>query len=216
MTHRLARLARLLALSCVLSALPGQAFSRCQTKPECMEAIRAAHRDLSTLTATIVQTKHLSLLDEPLVSTGRLAFKRPDSLLLQMESPRPMRIVIHGSRVSLPELGAEAKAALTGAPTAVLSRLRAIFAGEFSTLEESFEIRATEDDAGIAVELESRDPQMFNTVRTMDLRFERPALLLRTIRMRNALGDALEIALSDIQRNPALPDPTFAIDDSSS
>lgn len=216
MTHRLARLARLVALSCLLSASPGEAFARCQTKPDCMEAIRAAHRDLSTLTATIVQTKHLGLLDEPLISTGRLAFKRPDSLLLQMESPRPMRIVINGSRVSLPGLGAEAKSALTGAPTAVLRRLQAIFAGELSTLEESFEIRATEDDAGIAVELEPRDPQMFNTVRTMELRFERPTLLLRTIRMRNALGDALEIALSDIQRNPALPDPTFATDDSRS
>ena len=158
MTLRLARLVRAIALSCLLTAIPGEAFARCQTTSDCLGAIQAAHGDLFTLTASIVQTKHLSLLDEPLISTGRLAFKRPDQLLLQMESPRPLRIVMNGSRLVIPELGPEANAALQGAPPAVLSRLHAIFAGDISALDEAFHIRASEDDAGIAVELEPRDP----------------------------------------------------------
>lgn len=214
MTLPLARRVRAFALSCLLAAIPGEASIRCQTTSDCLGAIQEACRDLSTLTARLVQTKHLSLLDEPLISTGRLAFKRPDRLLLQMESPRPLRIAMNGSRLVIPELGPEANAALDGAPPAVLSRLQAIFAGDISTLEESFEIRASEDDAGIAVELEPRDPRMFNTVRSMELRFERPTLLLHTIRVSNALGDMLEIVLSDIRRNPALPDLTFAVGES--
>jgi len=216
MTLRLARLVRAFALSCLLAAaITGEASAaRCQTTSDCLGAIQEAHRDLSTLTATLVQTKHLSLLDEPLISTGRLAFKHPDHLLLQMESPRPLRIVMNGSRLVIPELGPETNAALQGAPPAVLSRLHAIFAGDISALEDSFEIRASEDDSGITVELEPRDPQMSNTVQAMQLRFERPTLLLHTIRVTNALGDALEIVLSDIRRNPALPDLTFAVGDS--
>lgn len=214
MTLRLARLVRAGALSCLLAALPGEASTRCQTTPDCLGAIQEAHGDLSTLTASLVQTKHLSLLDDPLISTGRLAFKRPDHLLLEMESPRPLRIVMNGSRLVIPELGPEANAALESAPPALLSRLRAIFAGDISALDESFEIRASEDDAGITVELEPRDAQKFNAVPAMRLRFERPTLLLHTIRVTHALGDVLEIVLSDIRRNPVLPDLTFAVGDS--
>lgn len=51
MTLRLARLVRAFALSCLLAAVPGQAFARCQTTSDCLGAIQEAHRDLSTLTA---------------------------------------------------------------------------------------------------------------------------------------------------------------------
>jgi outer membrane lipoprotein-sorting protein len=216
MTPPLARPVRALFFSWLLLALASDACAACATTAECVTAIQSAYRDLATFSAKVTQTKRLSLLDEPLVSTGRLAFKKPDRLLLEMDSPRPLKVVVNGTRIWIPGLDAEAQKALASAPTVMLNRLQAIFAGDLAALEQSFDVRASEDDAGIAVALQARDERMFNTVQTMDLRFARPDLLLHEIRIRNALGDTLDIVLGDIQKNPVLPESSFAIDDSRS
>jgi outer membrane lipoprotein-sorting protein len=193
-----------------------EAFAACANTADCVAAIQAAYAGISTFTATVTQTKHLSLLDEPLVSTGRLAFAKPDRMLLEMTSPRPMKIVVNGSRIFVPGLDPEAQAALAAAPTAALSRLQSIFTGDLSGLEESFDVNAAEDAAGVAVALRAKDARMFDTVQTMDLRFARPDLLLHEIRIRNALGDELDIELVELRKNPALSESLFAIGDARS
>jgi len=216
MTPLLARPVRALAFSCLLLAPAEQALARCASTADCVSEIQAAYRDVATFRASVTQTKHVSLLDEPLVSTGHLAFKKPDRLLLEMDAPRPLKVIVNGTRIWIPGLDPEAEAALAAAPTVMLSRLQAIFTGDLAALEQSFDVRAEEDDRGIAVTLQARDARMFNTVQTMELRFARPDLLLHEIRIRNALGDALDIVLRDIQKNPVLSDSMFTIDDSRS
>jgi outer membrane lipoprotein-sorting protein len=215
MTPLLARIVRATALSCLLLASRADALAKCNATPECVGQIQAAYRDLATFRARVTQTKHVSLLDEPVVSTGHLAFKKPDRLLLEMDSPRPLKVIVNGTRISVPGLDAEAEKALAAAPTTMLSRLQAIFTGDLAVLEQSFEVRASEDERGVAVALQARDARMFNTVQAMELRFARPGLLLHEIRIRNALGDELDIVLDDVQKNPELSESMFAIDERS-
>ena len=216
MTPLLARPVRAFAFCCLLLVPAEQALARCNSTADCVSEIQGAYRDVATFRANVTQTKHVSLLDEPLVSTGHLAFKKPDRLLLEMDAPQPLKVIVNGTRIWIPGLDKEAEAALAAAPTVMLSRLQAIFTGDLAALEQSFDVRAEEDDRGIAVALQARDARMFNTVQTMELRFARPDLLLHEIRIRNALGDALDIVLRDIQKNPVLSDSMFTIDDSRS
>jgi outer membrane lipoprotein-sorting protein len=95
--HRWARRCVWLVL---LAAVPARAA--CDSTDSCLRAIEAAQADARTVSARFTQTKHLSLLDEPLVSSGRFMFRRPDRIRLDIESPRPATIVITGREISIP------------------------------------------------------------------------------------------------------------------
>src|SRR3989442_114899 len=85
----------LLWLSIVLAAR-GAAYAACTSTDSCLQVIEAAQRDTRTMSADFVQLKHVSLLNEPLESTGHLVFKRPDQILLKIDTPQPATIVVSG------------------------------------------------------------------------------------------------------------------------
>ena len=60
----------------------------------CLAVIARANADLTSFTARVRQTKKLALLEEPLESTGRLIFQRPDRIAWQIEEPTALRVII--------------------------------------------------------------------------------------------------------------------------
>jgi len=185
------------------------ALAACAPTPECLEEIEQAHRDTRTLTARFVQTKHLTLLDAPLVSRGRFALKRPDRLLWRVEDPEPLSVVIDGGELRVPG----GRPAMTGAPVAAVAGwLGSMFAGDVRSLERAFDVSAREDEGAVEVQLRPREAAWRRFFTVAELRFARPALTLAAIRLRDALGDSVEIELHDVRRNDEVPDSTFAID----
>src|SRR6185369_9494720 len=118
------------------------------------QEIDAAQGNTQTLRARFTQTKHLALLDEPLVSTGRFAFKRPDRMRLEIESPRPATIVINGRQVSIPGLSEGDQKQLAMTPmTAMFTELGAMFGGSAAALQHHFQVSAKPVDGAIEVTL---------------------------------------------------------------
>jgi outer membrane lipoprotein carrier protein len=187
-----------------------RAIAACPATGQCLREIEEANRDLRAIAARVVQTKHLSLLTEPLLSQGRLVFSRPDRLLWVVETPRELRIAIEGERIEVADVPAEARDALAAVPqNELLRRLGAIFAGELGALTDGFEL-TTEDGADvIRVSLVPREARLRESIDTIELHYVRPKLTIRTIRLRNRLGDLLEIQLDDLERNPTITPSTF-------
>jgi outer membrane lipoprotein carrier protein len=158
-----------------------------------------------------VQTKHLALLTEPIVSKGRLAFERPDRLSWQIDSPEPARIVMSGGKLSIPGLSGATRNAIEGTAAQMLGWLGATFSGDLARLGDGFETAAADNGRGISVTLTPRRNDI-QAVRTMELRFDEPDLHLADIRITNTLGDLLDLALSGVERNPEIPASEFAID----
>ncbi|MGD0948105.1 MAG: outer membrane lipoprotein carrier protein LolA [Candidatus Binatia bacterium] len=206
-------------LLCVIAGLAagltlGQASAvrRCTSTEACLRLIQQAQPDMRTMTAAYIQVKHVSLLDEPLVSSGRFIFKRPDRILLKMEQPQPLTVTITGREVHIPNLPERERQALGMAPIAAMfTQLSAVFTGSMQALEQGFEAAAVEDDSAIYVTLVPRQESWKRMFRSIQLRFAGPQLFVQKIRLDDALGDNLEITLSDVHYNIDIPDATFDV-----
>jgi outer membrane lipoprotein-sorting protein len=183
---------------------------RCDSTAACLKAIAAAQRETRSIAADFRQVKHLSLLDEPLISTGRFLFAKPDRVRLEVEKPEPATIVIRGSDVRIPGLAEKDRQALSGSPmVAMLTQLGAIFSGSLGDLDERFEPSATAQGEGVRLTLVPRSAEWKKTLRRVELSFAGPDLVIREIRIEDALGDRLEITMENVQRNVDLADDLF-------
>ena len=199
-----------IAFAVVLLASPSRASAQCTSTETCLRAIEAAQQQTHTITADFVQVKHVSLLDEPLVSSGRFVFKRPDRIRLQIEQPQPAIVIINGSDVQIPNLPERDRQALAMAPTtALFTQLGAIFTGSTHALQDGFDVTATQDGAAIQVKLVPRLASWQRMFRTIEIRFAGADLMAEAIRLEDGFGDRLDITLRNVQRNTDVPDALF-------
>jgi outer membrane lipoprotein-sorting protein len=195
----------------LLVLLTGAAHAACDSTDACLAAIDAAQAGTRTISARFTQTKHLSLLDEPLVSTGRFVFKRPDRMRLEIESPHPATILINGRDISIPGMSDRDRQQLAMTPMAAMfSELGAMFSGSATALRQHFQVAARSADGAVEVTLTPTLPEWQRMFRTIQLRFAEPALVLGSMQLDDTLGDRLDIVMRDVQRNQDVPDSLFA------
>ncbi len=194
-------------------ALCAAAGAACTSTADCLRVIEQAQRDTRTVTAAFTQVKHVSLLDEPIVSSGRFVFKRPDRVLLKIEKPQAATVIITGRDIHIPNLPERERQALAMVPAGAMSaQLGAIFTGSTQALQEGFEVTARDTGTSIEVKLLPRQAATQQMFREIDLGFSGAELFATQIRLADALGDSLEITLHDVRRNVEVPDSTFDVD----
>ncbi|HUI25331.1 MAG TPA: outer membrane lipoprotein carrier protein LolA [Candidatus Kryptonia bacterium] len=181
------------------------AAAPCTSTESCLRAIEAAQRETHGISAEFVQVKHLSLLDEPLTSTGHFTFTRPDHITLHIEQPQPATITINGQDVQIPNLPEHERQAMAMAPLAAMfTQLGAIFSGSTAALRDGFEVTAVPVEPGddaIDVHLVPRAESWKRLFRTIDIRFAGKELLAHQIRLEDGFGDRLDITLQDVRRD---------------
>lgn len=183
----------------------------CASTDACLARLAAAQASTTAIDARFVQTKHVSLLDEPLVSTGRFRFRRPDHVRLDIETPRPGTILIAGRSITIPGLDATEQRALAGSPMAAMfTELGAVFAGTLERAPAHFAVSARGDGEAIVVTLTPTAADYQRLFRSIEIRFGGPLIMVQSMRLDDALGDSLEVQLRDVRRNPDLPDAVFA------
>jgi len=201
---------RLVALMAIVCARAAAGATPCDSPETCLQVIARNQSATRSLSARFRQTKHLSLLTEPLVSTGRFAFQQPDQILWQLDEPR-VTVRIDRQGIHLPDLpGAAADAAALAPFSDVMRQLSGLFTGSTSTVESKFVVQAQADDASIRLHLVPRDAQWQRMVRALDVTFLLPAGVVKTMRLDEAIGDHLEIEFSDIHRNDGVADAAFS------
>ena len=197
------------ALVCAL--VSPAAGAPCDSTDACLKVLGAAQASTQSIDARFVQTKHLSLLDEPLVSTGRFRFRRPDHVRLDVETPHPSTILIAGRSVTIPGLPATEQRAVAESPMAAMfTELGAVFAGNLDHAPAHFTIVARGEGDAIEVTLTPTAADFQRLFRTIALRFAGPDTMVTSMRLDDALGDRLEVELRDVKRNVELPDALFA------
>jgi outer membrane lipoprotein carrier protein LolA len=196
-----------LAVACAVGG-PSAAAALCGTPEACRQAIEANQRTTRTLSARFIQTKHLSLLTEPLTSTGRFAMRPPGEVLWELDDPH-VTVRIDSDGVHIPNLPAE-RAEM--APfSAVFRELSGVFTGSWDRLEERFVMTVTPDATAVRIRLEPRSADWQRMFRSMELSFAQPELILTKVRLDERLGDSVEIAFSDVHRNDAVAAAAFGV-----
>ena len=109
--------------------------------PPSLEGLLAHLAASPGLRARVEEQKHISLLREPLVSRGTLAFVPPQLLIRVMDEPGFSRLVIDADEFRYQAEGAEGRVEIRAHPPlrALVDGMRQLFAGDADALAKSFE-----------------------------------------------------------------------------
>jgi outer membrane lipoprotein-sorting protein len=94
-----------------------------------------------TGTATFIEKKYISMLDQPLESTGELAFSAPDHLEKRTLKPKPESVVLDGNKLVLERAdGRHMTVSLSDHPevAAFVESIRATLTGDRTALERYY------------------------------------------------------------------------------
>jgi Outer membrane lipoprotein carrier protein LolA-like len=152
-----------LAVVGVVAAAPSGSFD-----------VEAAMRALAAAPKTplaFTETRHSSLLKEPLVTTGELRFSPPDTLERRVRTPTAERYLIEGDRLTIERTGAGAPRTLSLASQPLLDNLvdtiRAMLRGDLPTLARMYRIEFAGGRDDWALTLLPSDPTMVEFVSTV-------------------------------------------------
>jgi outer membrane lipoprotein-sorting protein len=94
-----------------------------------------------TGTATFIEKKYIAMLDQPLESSGELAFSAPDHLEKRTLKPKPESVVLDGNKLVLERAdGRRMTVSLTDRPevAAFVESIRATLTGDRTALEHYY------------------------------------------------------------------------------
>lgn len=169
----------------------------CGSPQQCFARMAEAQRGVSRIHAAFRQTKHVALLAEPLVSTGRFSFERPDRVRWEMVTPEPLVIEISGGALRAGPPGAVAD--VDGGPAVGLFRdLGGLFTGAADYAgEQRFALSA--GGSPWSVVLTPRDPSVARVIGAIDVTLDPTTGGPRRVAIAERSGDRTEIELLDVQ-----------------
>lgn len=173
----------------------------CAGTEDCLRLLANRQHETRVLSASFRQTKFVSLLAEPIVTTGQMSLRAPDRMVWRIDEPAQV-VRIEKGELHLPGHDESAKQA-SRAWAESLGHVTRMLSGDLAALGEHFEIQATASGPGIQAALLPRHAAMRETIEKIELDFAAPELTLAAVRIREPLGDRLEIVFSDVHRNDA-------------
>ena len=151
----MSRASRLLVLLLALgTALPASAFD--------LERLMQLLSASPPSEMPYVEKKYSALLSEPVVSSGRLAYRRPDIVEKNMESPRQEGFRIAGRELVVTRNGTQRRIALANHPplAALAASLRGVLSGDAKLLSDYFRLALSGTEAEWKLELTPIDEEI--------------------------------------------------------
>jgi outer membrane lipoprotein-sorting protein len=154
-----------LAVACM--TLAGAAPAAGVGEKELMALLASAE----SATARFVEVRESVLLKAPLVSSGTLAYQRPDRMVKHTLEPQEERIVLDKGRLTIENrtLGRTTVASLSKSPgvAALVESIRATRAGDLAVLERHYEVRVSGAREDWRIVLVPRAPDLADLVESV-------------------------------------------------
>lgn len=117
--------------------------------------------------ATFVETKHLALLAQPLVSRGTLAYTPPDKLTIRTTDPKPEAVVVDGDWIARTADGKTRRIQLSAQPEAagIVEGIRGSLSGNRTALDQNYLLTVTGTAPQWRMQLVPRDSRVAKLVR---------------------------------------------------
>jgi outer membrane lipoprotein-sorting protein len=163
-------------------------------------------KELRSLSARIVQTRRTDLLDKPIVSSGRMYYRRdPAHLVFQLSDPR--KALIHLDRTSYQVYRPDEKRLerIDFSGEEVSGTILMVFDPKLEAIEKHFSIRgAGSRDGRIEVSLEPSEENARKRLKKLVLTIAESDAALTAIATTDAEGDDLRFDLSEVALNEEL------------
>ena len=170
-------------------------------------------KDLKTLSAKVVQSRKTALLDTPILSSGKLCYRRdPARLVFRMTEPRVTEIHLDKSAYQVYRPDEKRLERIEFENDDVTGRLLMVFQPKADEIGKAFGIRTGESAKGeIVVLLEPVDEKVRRRIRRLALTLGEPDAALKRIVFTDPDGDEVRLDLSEVALDPTLDAAAFEL-----
>lgn len=180
-------------------------------------AARTAWEELArprTLRARFTQEQRLSVLRDPLISTGTLVIQRPDRLAWRTLTPAPSTFLMTGSVVtsSWPELGLKETVDL-GKNSDAMGLVQAMtvwMSGDLDAVARDYAVAFRAGPPDVAT-LTPTNPRIAAMISRIELTLTGAPRRVSAVQITQPDGDVVKIRLESIEVDPALPADSFKL-----
>jgi len=170
-----------------------------QSLPADLTPLRESLQRTVTLSARFEQTKHLKALQDQLVTTGRLQYRKGGRLLWHTDPPSESDLVLEGTTATLKMAGMSSAQAfdLSSEPGMgkVFETLRAVLEADLERLTPLFDLQVVRSRP-LVVSLKPRTEALARVLKAIELDFDGQYRLLH-VSLREPDGDRTDIAFRD-------------------
>jgi outer membrane lipoprotein-sorting protein len=199
MRRACAALATLLSIGWAIYSGDSLAADAADPAPRELEALMAVFAESGGVRAHFQESRHLSILTDPIETTGTLYFAPPDRLARHATWPGRSSVVIEAGRVSLgDETGRRVFEFNTSeVARALIGNLMVVLRGDLESLKERYAISFDTDEDSWTLDLEPRSRALQSIIE--GIRFSGQSRELSAMETRESNGDRTITRFSEIE-----------------
>ena len=170
-------------------------------------------KDAKTLSAKVVQSRKTALLDQPIVSSGTLYYRRePARLVFRMAEPRVTEIHLDKGAYQVYRPDEKRLERIEFGTDEIMGRLLMVFEPKPDEIGKAFTIRKGGAAKGeIEVLLEAGDEKVRKHLSKLALSLDEKEGTLKRIAYTDSEGDEVRFELTELKLNPELDAAAFEL-----
>lgn len=202
-----------LLFTLMLSLLPAMVMAQ-QSEADIIREIERTSASIESLECDFVQTKHLKMLNDKMVSYGKMYYQHPNQLRWEYTSPYTYTFMLSGNHVLLKN--AQRQDVIDVDKNKMFKEIARMMMSSVtgSSLSDSdtFDIDITTVGSEWVATLVPKRGNMKQMWKSLVLHFDRAAKSVTKVEMREHSGDTTVIELSNVRLNCAIDASMFNID----
>ena len=182
-------------------------------KQEVIARINSAVPRLHTMSCSFVQTKHLSLLSDKMVSEGRMYYSQPDRLRWEYTSPYKYLFIFNGNKVYV---GNDSRKDVIDTNTNKIFKevariMMSTVTGTALSNAADFDTEAAEEKGSWVVTLVPRKKEMRRMFAKITMTFSKSASMISELSIYEKNGDRTDIKFKDVLSDAKVDESLFSI-----
>ena len=183
-----------------------------ENKSKIFTLIAAGAATVQTLSSDFSQERHLSMLKEPLISTGKFAYEKPDRLYWEILKPSPLGFVVQGDKAK--RWSGDSKVTETleidhePMIKAIIGQVSAWARADFTWLEKRYRITVMEETP-YSLKLIPLSFQEKKFLDNLTIAFSEDWTYVRSVELHEKGGDVTRLRFINTLLNPSLPKDLF-------
>lgn len=142
--------------------------SQGMTLPATLSAMQQRLADTQRLTSTFTQTRTLTLLSRPLISSGTMAYDKKEGICWQLLKPVPASVMLSRDQVLVQDIESKQVIKQTNPVLRLYSNLLfSVFSGDLAALQEHFTLTWSTEGDRWQLNLQPLDPLMAQLAATI-------------------------------------------------
>jgi len=174
------------------------------------------HQTLSaiqTLEVDFIQTRHLALFEDELVSRGKLYYAQPDQLRWEVTMPYRSALIFNQGSLAKFEVENEKVRRMNIAGAAMFSEIMGqmmhLLKGNFSAIEKEYTVKVKQGES-VTVTLTPRSQKLASILNTFTFTMHSNTFRVKRLKFEEGNGDDIDIAFEHERENDPLDPSLFS------